>query len=568
MNNIENTVEEIKEAFAAYFSMVGDKNFKQFYYDWHVDNMIAPFAGLASYFAENYGVNAKQQFHEFVEEMAENVRDYNGDKPQLSSLKNANYSQTDDGKLSALVDGVETFGFELRQFIFSFASKQDHDAQFGSWFVKPNMPYSCHYGLMVGVDVLRFLDKNFAQITASDDVYQKAQYAADTYLRQKIAKDYQYHVGYTFKGRKKKIKKLHDLRNRLGEEFVVMTNANEAFNDMFQVEKREAPMVKGYWPCGFELEFYVPEKYKDYGKLIEYLKSKNEWKRLYSSNKDASVYLDQTSAGVIMRDESLARYSNLAAVEYASRVMRSKDDEASCLKILDAFDEGHVNVHCSLHQHLSAENFSLDTYKRLVKRMMQHEDEIVSAFAAPERRDNKLLYATYISRNLSHNGKRDYPFLCVMADLCDSKKELEDMSAFGNKYKTLNILPKHTVEMRFMNANFNKQFVEAFLQFNREFVAAAAENRPQHLNRPLLTRYTWQKNRQTDNKTIIHDLSYYYQVPYDSYRPMKRSVSKQAIEGEQKYARLVMHALTETNKLPYRNPGYAKKMKEAIGNGQ
>lgn len=79
-------------------------------------------------------------------------------------------------------------------------------------------------------------------------------------------------------------------------------------------------------------------------------------------------------------------------------------------EIMDSFDQGHANVHCSLHQHVSAEGFDLNTYKCLVKRMMNHEDAIVSNFAAPERRNNKLLYATYISRNLSSNGKRDYPF--------------------------------------------------------------------------------------------------------------------------------------------------------------
>lgn len=568
-NSIENTVEEVKEAFADYFDMVGGKKFKQFYYDWHVDNMLAPFAGAVKYFHDNYGTEAAEKFHDFAENIAQGVEMYNDDKPQNSLLMTSDYAKTEDGRLAALVDGMETFGFEFRQFIYSFASKEDHAAEFGNWPIKTNMPYSNQHGLMVGADILRYLDSHFKEITKTDDVYQRALYAADSRLRSTTAKEYRYRKGYSFADRKAAIKKLHELRNRLSVEFENMPQDNALLNEMFQKEERGMPKTDraGYWPSGFELEFYVPEEYRDYGKLIEYLKEKNGWEKLYSTNKDASVYLDSHSAGVIMRDESLARHTNLAAVEYASRIMRSKDDEASCLKIFDSFDEGHVNVHCSLHQHLSAEGFGMDVYKRLVKRMMQHEDEIVGAFAAPERRDNKLLYATYISRNLSHNGRRDYPFLSVMVDLCDTKKELEEMSAFGNKYKTLNILPKHTVEMRFMNANFNKRFVEAFLQFNREFVASAAENRPQHLNRPLLNKYTWRNNRATDDKTVIHDLSYYYQVPYDSYRPMKRAVSKSAIEGEQKYARLVMHALTETGKLPYLNSGYNKKMREVKGRG-
>ncbi len=43
---------------------------------------------------------------------------------------------------------------------------------------------------------------------------------------------------------------------------------------------------------------------------------------------------------------------------------------------------------------------------------------------------------------------------------------------------------------------------------------------------------------------------------------------KEAVEGEQTYARLVMHALNETGKLKYINPGYHKKMKEVIAYGR
>ena len=201
-----------------------------------------------------------------------------------------------------------------------------------------------------------------------------------------------------------------------------------------------------------------------YYKSCTYCGQASETETFTSGEKNPDVYDDGQSAGVIERDESLAAMKGLAPVEYASRIMKSKADEGECLKIMDSFEQGHANVHCSLHQHVSAEGFDLDTYKRLVKRMMQHEDTIVGTFAAPERRNNKLLYATYISRNLSSNGKRDYPFLCVMVDLCNDLNELREMVGFGHKYKTLNIMPSKTVEFRYMNANFNRRYVEAFLQ--------------------------------------------------------------------------------------------------------
>ncbi len=571
MTNIENTIQETKNAFADYFDMVGKKNFKQFYYDWHVDNMLAPFANMVYYFDVNYGDQAKDKFHAFVEDVTLCVSHFDVDKPQISPLTTQKHSNTTDGKLTEMINGMRTFGFEFRQFIYSFASKQDHMDEFGYWPIKTNMPYACKHGLMVANDILRYLDANFEKIRSEDNVYNRALYAADTYLRKNIVKEYQYKPGYTFADRKEHIRRLHSLRNQLSKEFEAMPKTNAKLNDMFQVENNLARPVQShsYWPSGFELEFYVPEEYGDYGVLIDYLKQKNGWEKLYSTNKDASVYHDPKSAGVIMRDESLAPYNSLAPVEFASRIMRSKEDEDYCLKILDSFDQGHVNKHCSLHQHLSTQDFTMETYRRLVKRMMQHEDEIVGAFAAPERGNNNLLYATYISRNLSENNKRDYPFLSIMVDLCETKQELEEMSAFGNKYKTLNVLPSHTVEMRAMNANFNKRFVEAYLQFNREFVAAAVENNPHHVNRFLLNKYTWHNNQSTDTKTVMHDLAYGYDfVPHDSYRPMKKTVSSKTVQDEQVYARMVMQALTTTGKLGYLNPSHQKRLKETIYHGK
>lgn len=563
--NIFNTVEAVKSTFNSYFEMAGNKDFKQFYYDWHIDAMVAPFSELTTYFCENYGEQAPQKFAEFVTDFKTNVNVYNVDNPVNSSLKGGNYSVTNDGKLASTVDQLETFSFEFRQFIYSFASKKDHDAEFGDWPIKTNMPYAHVHGLKVASDILDFLNKNFASIASSSDKAEKTAFLADAYLRHKIAKDYNYNKNYTFAKRRQTMNQICVLREILSSQYQEMENSGITDSkavDAFQIETKENSNFSGYIPNGFELEFYVPEEYGDYGKLISYLKEKNQWKGIYTSNKDAGVYNDAESAGVIMRDESLARYNGLAAVEYASKIMRSKNDEENCLKIFDSFDKGYVNVHCSLHQHVSAQNLDMSAYKRLVKRMMHFEKEIVNSFAAPERHDGKLLYATYISHNLSSNDKRDYPLLCIMVDMCDNKEELINMSCFGRKYKTLNILPKNTVEFRFMNAHFNKEFVSAFLQFNRDMVNGAINNSGTHINRSLINRYNWKQNRASDQKTVIKPLSYYYQVPYDSFRP-QQTVSKEAIGGEQMYARLVVQALNQTGKLKYANSAFTKEVRNA-----
>ena len=64
-NKTDELVREVNNAFNDYFSMVGGKNFKQFYYDWHIDNMTAPFAGLVEYFTQNYGKDSKIVFRIF-----------------------------------------------------------------------------------------------------------------------------------------------------------------------------------------------------------------------------------------------------------------------------------------------------------------------------------------------------------------------------------------------------------------------------------------------------------------------------------------------------------------------
>lgn len=48
------TVEDVKSDFNDYFARIGGKKFKQFYYDWHIEAMIAPFAELTEYFTSNF----------------------------------------------------------------------------------------------------------------------------------------------------------------------------------------------------------------------------------------------------------------------------------------------------------------------------------------------------------------------------------------------------------------------------------------------------------------------------------------------------------------------------------
>lgn len=91
-------------------------------------------------------------------------------------------------------------------------------------------------------------------------------------------------------------------------------------------------------------------------------------------------------------------------------------------------------------------------------------------------------------------------------------------------------------------------------------VNSAANNEGTFVNRALAKEYSWKKNRETDKKTVIKPLSYYYEHQYDSYRPQE-TVSKSTIDGEQKYAHLVVQALNETKKLAYSNPLFISKVK-------
>lgn len=550
-------VKDAKAAFADYFEQTGHKSFKQFYYDWHVDAMIEPFAELASYFSRKYPVKTAEHFDNFVKEYSEAVDTYNIDCEKFCSVKQQILHK--DKELSEIIDKIETFSFEFRQFAYSFMTEKDYVAEFGRWTYKPNYPYSHMHGLAVSVDILNKISEHFNSFN-NENVENKTRFVVDNYIRTAIAKDYIYHNNYTCRRRKEAVNGFVNLRNQMSREY--KSGDYQSYVDTFQIETRTGTNFGKYRPNGFELEFYVPEEYGDYAKLIDYLKQKHGWKKVYTTNKDPNVYTDNQAAGVIERDESLAAMTGLAPVEYASRIMTSKEDEAECLKIMDSFDKGHANVHCSLHQHISAEGFSLNTYKRLVKRMMNHEDAIVSNFAAPERRNNKLLYATYISRNLSSNGKRDYPFLCVMVDLCDNMEELREMVGFGHKYKTLNIMPSKTVEFRYMNANFNRRYVEAFLQFNRDFVNSAVNNDGTHINRPLANKFNWMQNQTEDDKTVLGPLSYYYQKAYDQFRPEK-TVDPHTIYEENVYARHVADAINATGKFGYYNSWFLKRVRDA-----
>ena len=123
-------------------------------------------------------------------------------------------------------------------------------------------------------------------------------------------------------------------------------------------------------------------------------------------------------------------------------------------------------------------------------------------------------------------------------------------------------MPSKTIEFRYMNANFNQKFVEAFLEFNRDFVNSAVNNSGTHINRPLLNKYNWMQSMKDDSKTVLRHLSYYYQNEYDQFRP-ENKVNPHVIYEENAYARHVADAMSHTQKFGYYNSWYLRKMKNA-----
>ena len=103
-----------------------------------------------------------------------------------------------------------------------------------------------------------------------------------------------------------------------------------------------------------------------------------------------------------------------------------------------------------------------------------------------------------------------------MVEMCDNKSELVDMVSYGRKYKTLNIVPNHTVEFRYMNAHFKKNFAKGYFQFNRDMVQSAIENNGNHINRTLIKKDNWNNNQNSDNKTVMKQISYMYEHKFDA----------------------------------------------------
>lgn len=113
-----------------------------------------------------------------------------------------------------------------------------------------------------------------------------------------------------------------------------------------------------------------------------------------------------------------------------------------------------------------------------------------------------------------------------------------------------------------MNANFNRRYVEAFLQFNRDFVNSAVNNDGTHINRPLANKFNWMQNAAVDDKTVLKPLSYYYQKAYDQFRPEKK-VDPHTIYEENVYARHVADAINATGKFGYYNSWFLKRVRDA-----
>ena len=546
-SELSKSVKDTKTLLNNYFSKTGDKNFKQFYYDWFSEQMYQPFADLVGYFKSH---SNKQEFSNFVKDFSIYVDVFNNDNIKNEHFSIRNYSKTKDGSLKSIMDRVDSFSFQARQYVFSFAKIEEHNDVFVNYRGKTNMAYSYHKGLDISKLILKNIEKNYDVLNSKD----KSINMVDTLMRKKIFKSYAFNDSYSYKDKSKFLSELRMQKEALSKHYD--NDKSLEFADVFQTEYSDKPVHNGnknYLSNGFELEFYYPENIGNSDDLIEHLKKKNNWKHIYTTSNDPSVYADNTSAGVIMPDVSLIPYDKLNPIEYASKILRNKADEQDCLKIFDTFDKGYVNKHCSLHQHIGTENFDLDTYKRLVKRVMQHEKKLVENFAAEERTDNKLLYATFVGNNLSDNAKKDYPLLCLMADICDNKEQLTNMVSYGQKYKTLNIVPKNTVEFRYMNGHFNKKFAEGFMQFNRDMVQSAIDNNGSHLNKALLNKHNWVNNQKEDTKTEIKDIRHLYEFAFDRFDPNIKVSDKVKI-GDMTQAKMVNNGLNVTRQASVQNP--------------
>ena len=103
--------------------MAGRKSLKQFYYDWHIDAMIEPFAELADYFSRRYPIDTAAHFDRFVRDFCDSVNTYNIDCEKFCSVKSG--IRHKDKELSDIIDKIETFSFEFRQFSYSFMTEKD-----------------------------------------------------------------------------------------------------------------------------------------------------------------------------------------------------------------------------------------------------------------------------------------------------------------------------------------------------------------------------------------------------------------------------------------------------------
>lgn len=546
-----NIVEETQALLSNYFALIGEKNFKHFYYDWHSEKMYAPFTDLLTYF-KTY--SSKEAFFSFIADFKTYVTAFNNDDVKNEHFSIKKYSNTTDGNLKRIMERIDSFAFQLRSFVHAFARPEDHTRVFCDYFGKNNMQYAYHRGLSITAVILEKIAKNYDILNTPQDTM----YLVDTLMRSTIFKNYKINAHDDYTKQKAFITKLkanrEPLKNWYDRE---KQNPSSLYADLFQIEdlspQNEPTKPAEYIPNGFELEFYYPKEIGGNDQLIELLKQQNGWSKIYTSNKDVSVYNEEDSAGVIMPDESLVSHNGLLPAEYASRIMRNKAEEQECLKILETFDKGYVNKHCSFHQHISSERMDIPAYKRLLKRMIQHEEEIISAFAAEERQNSRLLYATYISNNLGNDRATDYPLLCLLVEACENKQQLREMAGYGRKYKTLNLMPESTIEFRYMNGHFNRRFAAGFLQFNREMVLSAINNDHKHINRILMNKYNWLNNQNSDTHTVMKPIHYMYAFTFDRFDPDIK-ISAHIKDGDITQARHIAHQLNKTGKIIVKNP--------------
>lgn len=242
-----------------------------------------------------------------------------------------------------------------------------------------------------------------------------------------------------------------------------------------------------FYQCGLELEFQTPLRH---GNLEMFARRIRQETGMYALSTTASEEaFTNPHGGVLTGDDSLPTLPGYFPSEYASAVMKTKEDEENLAKLLRFINQRGclIDESAGIHIHVSRDGCSIENLQNLVLRFARMEKLIRQCSFNEERAHDFNMYgpsllSLYGDVSTAFMRTKNYLMMTYFVRNSDDIDHLFDASSCSGRYASLFMKTKlGTMEFRGHPATTSVKRIMNYFELTQALVDGAIRNDKQIL---------------------------------------------------------------------------------------